>query len=308
MKTEESREEYLAYFQKQRNCGLPYCIEVATDRAGAHVVVVGGTHGNEPAGVKAMVRFHRQLQNGEITLQSGKLSLMLGNPPAYQKDRRYIDWDLNRSCGEPDLNTSEGRRAAEIIQYLEQHNDIAALLDLHSVSIGDFRICVYEIGNPQSLKLTLGISEIALHFAYHPQHMPGALVTAAGQRHICSLSVECGNHASKRGVDTARGHMQALLAHYQMLPPSAEAPKKDGSTIAQYKSISAIKPGPNFRFLIADVATGTKLVKGQVFAKDDHGEHIAPQDCYVVVPSRVVKSTDVDAGFLGCLNQLKTDN
>jgi hypothetical protein len=45
-----------------------------------------------------------------------------------------------------------------------------------------------------------------------------------------------------------------------------------------------------------------------VFAKDDNGEHIAPQDCYIVVPSRVVKVTDVDAGFLGCLNVLQMHN
>ena len=304
MQTEESREEYLAYFQKHNNCQLPFCIEVASDREGAHVVVVGATHGNEPAGVKAMVAFHRQMQHGDVHLESGKVSLLLGNPQAFQKDERYIDWDLNRSFDEPDSTTVEGRRAAEIIQYLDQNNEISALLDLHSVSIGDFRICVYEKDNPHSLELTLGISEIALHFAYHPAHMPGALVTAAGQRQICSLIVECGNHQSEGGFDTAQDHMQALLSHYQILPVSAKAPK-DSTTIEQYESISAIKPGPNFRFLIADVATGTKLSKGQVFAKDDNGEHVAPQACYIVVPSLVVKAMDVDAGFLGSLNMLK---
>jgi len=300
--------EYLAYFRKQTNCQLPYCIEMASNREGAHVVVVGGTHGNEPAGVKAMVAFHRQVQNGDLKLQNGKVSLLLGNPPAFQKDRRYVDWDLNRSFHEPDSTTIEGRRAADIIQYLEKHNHIAALLDLHSVSIGDFKICVYEKDNPRSLELTLGISQIALHFAYHPTHMPGALISTAGRRQFCGLIVECGNHLSEDCIDTAKDHMQALLAHYQVLPASAEASQKDSSTIEQYESIGAIKPGPNFRFLIADVATGTKLVKRQVFAKDDHGEHIAPQDCYVVVPSRVVKSTDVDAGFLGSLNLLKIKN
>jgi hypothetical protein len=183
-----------------------------------------------------------------------------------------------------------------------------APLDLHSVSIGDFKICVYEKDNPHSLELTLSISDIPLHFAYHPAHMPGSLIGAAGEHHICGLIVECGNHLSAKGIETAQDHMQALLAHYQILPASAKAPKKDGATIKQYESICAIKPGPNFRFLIADVATGTKLSKGQLFAKDDKREHIAPQECYIVVPSRVVKATDVDAGFLGRLNMLKGNN
>jgi succinylglutamate desuccinylase len=272
------------------------------------VVVVGATHGNEPAGVKAMVAFHQQVHNGELQLQSGNVSLLLGNPRAYEQDQRYIDRDLNRSFNQPDSTTIEGRRAAEIIQYLEQNAGIAALLDLHSVSIGEFKICVYEKNNPQSLELTLGISKIALHFAFHPDHMPGALISTAGQRQICGLIVECGNHQSKQGMDTARSHIHGLLAHYQMLSASAKTPKKSDAMIEQYESIGAIKPGPNFKFLVPDVATGTKLSKGQVFAKDDNGEHIAPQDCYIVVPSRVVKVTDVDAGFLGCLNVLQMHN
>ena len=303
MNTDESKEETLAYFKKKSNCELPYCIEVTADRKGAHVVVVGATHGNEPAGVKAMVAFLRQIQNGELQLESGKVSLLLGNPQAYEQDQRYIDWDLNRSFDSLDPATNEGRRAADIIQYLNQNNEISALLDLHSVSIGDFKICVYEKDNTDSLELTLRISDIPLHFAYHPAHMPGALISAAGQRHISGLIVECGNHLSKGGIDTAQVHMQALLSHYLILPVSAKAAPNDGTTIEQYESIGAINPGPNFKFLIADVATGTKLNKGQVFATDDNGEHIAPQECYIVVPSRVVKSTDVDAGFLCKMNR-----
>lgn len=298
MKTERSREDYLAYFQQQNNCELPYCIEAASDREGEHVVVVGGTHGNEPAGARAMVAFHRHLQNGVIKLERGKVSLLLGNPQAYQRDRRYIDRDLNRSFDDPEGATLEDRRAADIIKYFDRNNDIVALLDLHSVSIGDFKICVYEKDNSQSLDLALNISDIPLHFIYHPAHMPGTLIGAAGRRRICGLIVECGNHLSKQGVDTALSYMQAMLAHYRMFHTTAEAPQRDISTIEQYESIGAIKPGPNFRFLIPEVQTGTKLAEGQLFGKDDNGDHIAPQDCYIVAPSRVVKPTDVDAGFL----------
>ncbi|MCK5417782.1 MAG: succinylglutamate desuccinylase/aspartoacylase family protein [Desulfobacterales bacterium] len=74
----------LDYFREHSNCELPYCIEVAADREGEHVVVTGGTHGNEPAGVKAMVAFHRGLANGDIKLHAGKVSLLLGNPAAYR--------------------------------------------------------------------------------------------------------------------------------------------------------------------------------------------------------------------------------
>ena len=302
MQTEESREEILKYFQKQSSCELPYCIEVLADKEGQHVVVVGGTHGNEPAGVKAIVAFHRQLKNGEIQLDSGKVSLLLGNPRAYQKDRRYIERDFNRSFDSPGGTTLEGRRAGEIIKYLELNNDIAALLDLHSVSIGDFKICVYEKENTQSQKLALSISDIPLHFAYHPEHMPGALIAAAGKHHICGLIVECGNHVSRQGADTAREHIQALLRHYNLMTGSFSYERSMPETITQYESIQFIKPAANFRFLIDGVKTGTKLASGQKFARDGHGYHVAPQECFIVVPSMIVKPTDHDAGFLCKMN------
>ncbi|MGD8799251.1 MAG: succinylglutamate desuccinylase/aspartoacylase family protein [Desulfobacterales bacterium] len=97
MQTEESREEILAYFRKRNNCELPYCIEVAEDKVGKHLMVVGGVHGNEPAGVNAMVAFHCRWKNGQIHLKGGKVSLLLGNPQAYEQGQRYIDCDLNRT-------------------------------------------------------------------------------------------------------------------------------------------------------------------------------------------------------------------
>jgi succinylglutamate desuccinylase len=303
MNTEESREEIVAYFNKQSNCELPFCIRVAAGREGKHVVIVGGTHGNEPAGVRAMVAFHRRLNNGEIKLDRGKVSLLLGNPHAYQKDQRYIDRDLNRSFDDPDGTKLEGRRAGEIIKYFDQNNDITVLLDLHSVSIGDFKICVYEKENPQSLDVTLSISNLPLHFAYHPAHMPGALITEAGQRRICGLILECGNHLSRQGVNTAHEHIQALLCHFNLMEGSFSHERSMPETITQYESIQFIKPGANFKFLIDGVKTGTKLANGEKFARDDHGYHIAPRECFIVVPSMKVKSTDHDAGFLCKMNR-----
>ncbi len=303
MENEKSREDSRKYFRTFGNCKLPYCIEVVAHKEGQHVVIVGGTHGNEPAGVRAMVALHRQLKNGEIKLARGKVSLLLGNPRAYQKDQRYIDRDLNRSFGDQDSATIEGRRAVEIIKYLHRSSDIAALLDLHSVSIGDFKICVYEKQNPQSLDLALNISNLHLHFAYHPEHMRGTLIEAAGKQHICGLIVECGNHVSRQGVNTALAHIQALLAHYHLLEKSFSSERSMPETITQYESIQFIKPGTNFRFLIDGVKTGTKLASGQKFARDDHGYHVAPQDCFIVVPSLIVKPTDDDAGFLCIRNR-----
>ena len=269
---------------------------------GDHVVIVGGTHGNEPAGVKAIVQLHRAFKSGDLTLDRGKISFILGNPAAYEKDRRYVGRDLNRAFSEDDTSTIEGKRAQEIKQFFKQNTDICSLADLHSVSIGDFKILVYNIESSRNTALALSVSSIPLHFAYHPEHMPGTLIQEASRNSISAFIVECGNHHSTQGTETALQHTYKLLSHHNLIKKNDNSMPIPSSKIIQYESIQAIKPHSNFAFLVENIKTGTKLEKGQIFASDDHGDHIAPEDCYVVVPSKVVKSTDYDAGFLCKLN------
>jgi succinylglutamate desuccinylase len=289
----------LAYFKKHTVGSTPFCMNISSPNPGAHVAIVGGTHGNEPGGVKAIVELHRAHGSGKVELTRGKISFLLGNPNAYEKDVRYIDHDLNRHFIKRDASTVEGQRAQEIKRFLNDNDDIKALLDLHSVSIGDFKLLVYTKDDSDSMEYAMKVSTLPLHFVFHPEHMPGTLIEAASAYNIRGMIVECGNHYAPQAVETARQHIYDFLAHHHLIDEGNMTQKTTPAKITFYESILAIKPHAGFRFLIKDIKTGTKLSKGQKFAVDDLGDHFAPQDCYVVVPSRVVKATDVDAGFLG---------
>ena len=295
----------LEYFERHPSGPIPFFIQISAPNPGDHVVIVGAAHGNEPSGVKAMVPLHQALESGEIRIKKGRISLLLGNPQAYERDVRYVDHDLNRAFAGRKRSTVEGQRALEIQRFFEDNQDIQAVLDLHSVSIGDFKILVYPRQTPELTALATRLSPIPLHFVYHTEHMPGTLIAAAGRKNICGLIVECGNHHAAHGVQTAADHIHRILAHHHVIGPEPRPRIKPAPAITRYDSIQAIIPHADFRFLIKDIQTGTRLKKGQPFARDDHGYHIAPQDCYVVVPSRVVKPTDSDAGFLGNLTLLK---
>ena len=290
---------HLAYFKKHTSGSTPFCMDISSPNPGDHVAIVGGTHGNEPGGVKAMVELHRALGCGQVKLTRGKISFLLGNPNAYEKDVRYIDHDLNRHFIQRDVSTVEGQRALEIKGFLNDNDDIKALLDLHSVSIGDFKLLVYTKDGSDNLEFARKVSAIPLHFVFHPEHMPGTLIEAASAHGIRGMIVECGNHYARQAVETARQHIHKFLVHHHLIDEANMTPETTPAKITFYESIQAIKPHAGFRFFIKDIKTGTKLSKGQKFAGDDHGDHVAPQDCYVVVPSRVVKATDADAGFLG---------
>ena len=289
----------LNYFHRHSSSFIPYCMQIVSPNPGAHVVIVGGTHGNEPGGVKAIVELHRDFKCGKIMLKRGKISFLLGNPKAFEKDVRYIDSDLNRHFNKLDPSKVEGERTLEIKAFFGNHDDINALLDLHSVSIGGFKLLVYPKGVSEHTEFALKFSSIPLHFVFHPEHMPGTLIEAASSHNIHGLIVECGNHYAKQAVETARQHLCNFLVQYQLIDRDYLRQEPTPATITIYESIQAIKPHAGFKFLIEDIKTGTRLKKGQKYASDDHGYHVAPQDCHVVVPSLVVKPTDDDAGFLG---------
>jgi succinylglutamate desuccinylase len=289
-------EENLQYFQRHGNTALAHCIQCSAPQAGAHVVIVGGTHGNEPAGVTAMIEFHRRLAVGKLALKSGTVSLLLGNPQAYARNVRYLERDLNRSFTNPDDATVESRRARAIGRFLSAQPEITFVLDLHSVSIGEFKIVVFNIEKPQNEALSRKLSPCGLHLAYHSAHLPGALIDAAGTP--AGLMIECGNHQSQDGRQTAREHLLRALSHFGVVSADTETDLVPAARLTCYETIQPIIPRANFAFTVEDVATGYFLEAGRRYAVDDHGAHRAPEDCYVVVPSRHVRPTDHDAGFL----------
>jgi len=288
-------EKHLDYFERHSISSLSHCMQLTAPEKGAHVLIVGGTHGNEPGGVAAMTAFHRRVSEGGIELKAGKISMLIGNPEAYARNVRYLERDLNRIFDRREDVTIEGRRAQAILRFFAAQPDIVFVLDLHSVSIGDFRIVVYNAEGPQSEMLARELSPIGIHMAYHPDHLPGTLIEAAGSRG--GMIVECGNHRSEAGMETALAHIHLVLTYFGVAtghPLAFEAVPE----VVQYETIQPIVPSGNFAFTIEGITTGYFLDAGRRYATDDRGDHLAPEDCYVVVPSQHVRPTDHDAGFL----------
>ena len=98
-----------------------------------NVVVMGGVHGDERLGVKILERLKKDMTSWKI---DGELNLILGNPPAYEKNIRFIDADLNRLFGEDSESLTylknpnyEQKRAVEIGKILKNAD---FLVDIHS--------------------------------------------------------------------------------------------------------------------------------------------------------------------------------
>ncbi len=113
--------------------------QVEGPEQGRHVVVIGGTHGDERTGIEVVKALKPLFAKGEKELVKGKLTLVLGNEVAIRLVKRAtaVDHNLNRLFTEehlagPVLGFYESGRAHELAKILATA-DIS--IDLHSTAL-----------------------------------------------------------------------------------------------------------------------------------------------------------------------------
>ena len=99
--------------------------------SGPTLLIVGGIHGNEPAGVLAAERVLPQLQRRKVSLR-GEIVLLKGNVRALERNVRYIDADLNRQWTAGLLD-----RSSQLSERLEQDELLIAIGEAISRARGD---------------------------------------------------------------------------------------------------------------------------------------------------------------------------
>lgn len=123
-------------------------IQFKSPLPGPHILVTAAVHGNETAGTFAMARLIKQLEDGQIKLQGGALTLIpVTNPKAYRLQRRAGDRNLNRRLAPVDHPVQyEDHVANWLCPILAAHD---GLLDLHSFQSGDKPFALFGPQNNQ---------------------------------------------------------------------------------------------------------------------------------------------------------------
>jgi succinylglutamate desuccinylase len=181
-------------------------------RRGPSLIVVGGIHGNEPAGVLACRRVAHSLKGKESGI-SGDIHLFVGNTRACERGARYLEDDLNRrwqpsrvaalTSGKlPDTMLSEDFEVEELCTCLRHALETARgevfFLDLHTTSahgapfatVGDtLRNRTFARNFP--ITKVLGLEE----------QIDGSLLEFMNNLGVVTMGFEAGQHEAELSAD-----------------------------------------------------------------------------------------------------------
>lgn len=270
-------------------------------RAGATLIVVGGLHGNEPAGVAACRGVLGRIMEGEV---AGEVVALAGNPAALAAGKRYLARDLNRQWTPERMaaaRATEDVEAATLIALAEAIEGALArargpvfALDLHTTSAEGFPFAIAagreadrSFAREVPLPVILGLQE----------NLGGTLTEYLAARGCVTLAVEGGQSASR----AAAAHLEAAVvvglaaAGVAELPEVGEARRllrcARGELPHTIETVLRHPVGPGFR-MEPGFANIERVAAGTLLARDDGGEIRAPFDGVVLMPLYQAQGSD----------------
>lgn len=279
---------------------------------GPLLIIFGGMHGNEPAGVKALELVFKMIEVEPITNLDfnfkGRIIGLRGNVRALAQEKRFINRDLNRqwtnenikkikSSNYDDLDEEE-REIRENLYIIEKeieayNPDKIVVLDLHTTTAygGIFGIATndpeslriaVELHAPVILGLLDGINGTSLHY----------FSKANFDRDITAVCFESGQHDEPLSVNRA---IAAIINCFRTIGcvRAEDVENRHDSLLREYSKnlpavsrllgVHSIKDGDNF-VMKPGYSNFQPVKKDDVLAVDKTGEIKASADALMLMP------------------------
>lgn len=284
---------------------------------GILMILIGGIHGNELSGIKAIHNVFQFLEEDNIKV-NGKLIGIAGNLQAIEAKKRFIDYDLNRCWTAEKINEVFNKKEAElknedielkelfelIDSLLEEDYDQTYIIDLHATSSdnGNFLIHSGIPGNDSSLKalklpIVVNLDNYIEGTLLKYYHMPG----------VTSFAFEGGQIGSQKTIEIhtygiwefmydsgliPEQHDISKILHYQELVSSIHNHHPDMLRVlyrhpVERKDYFRMKPG---------FGSFQPIEKGELLAEDKKGKITAPVDGQIFMP--LYQNTGEDGFFI----------
>jgi len=279
--------------------------------------ITGGMHGNEPAGIEAVVAVLAHLREHQVPMR-GRVVAVTGNLRALSRKQRYIESDLNRiwldevmkrlATQPPEADAHEESELRSLIEvfsrYAEDPNLGIIFLDLHTTSAGGApfqcmgdtlqnRKIAYRIPVP----LILGLEEV-IH---------GSLLEFVGERGHVAIAIEGGQHDDPVTSEHHEAAVwQALVAaemidesdvpNYERHRSRLEGASRGVPHVVEVRHRHGLEPGDGFK-MRPGFCNFHPVRKGELLATDNTGEIRSPMDCLLLLPC--YQGQGNDGFFLG---------
>jgi succinylglutamate desuccinylase len=283
-------------------------------RPGPTVVLSGGMHGNEPAGVLAIRRILDTLQ-AENAPVAGHLLGLAGNVGALRLGVRYTDRDLNRCwdvASVAQLRETHGHTAEDVEQLELLRAFDAAIanargpiihLDLHSMSADGVPFIVV-CDHPQSIQLARDLCLPGI--AGLEKAIPATTIEYFTTLGHIALAVEGGQHESLATVDTLESVAWLLLASVGVIAWASVPHLQDRRDRLRQRGLNVPAVRVTYRHAIAPtdhfkMKPGYRNLQavhaGEILAEDDRGPVYAPESGWILLP--LYQPVGTDGFFIG---------
>jgi succinylglutamate desuccinylase len=273
-------------------------------KAGPTLICVAGIHGNEPAGVHALLRVFSKIGD-RVEHMSGRLVAFAGNISALEAGRRFVDRDLNRAWTTERLarlrreggdgTTVEDREQMELLSEIEQVLRAADgpvyALDLHTTSGPGGIFSAFTDSLPHRefaatfpVPMIFGLEEL----------VDGTLLNLLSVHGIVALTLETGQHDEPESVDRAEAAVWIALVSAGLLP--AELVPEATAAHARLAGDCARAPRALEMRYKRDVEDGDgfsmkpgyrnfqRVARGDVVARDRDGEVVLLESGRLLMP------------------------
>lgn len=226
------------------------------------IAVVGGIHGDEPAGERIVDQLAE-----EVTVDEGTLQLVVANEPALEAGTRYTETDLNRSFpGDVDSDDYETALAPRLLAVLEGAD---AILALHTTQSAPPPFAIYS-------ELTETVREsvtgMPVEYVVDASSLRGTTLDSTLPN---TISLETGKQGSEEAVEFGLAAARDFLRVHGIVQDE-EPTYTETTVVALEEEVPKGEGDPEVFYRNFE-----EIPEGEVFARDDSYIH------RVTVPGRV---------------------
>jgi len=265
---------------------------------GPLVIYVGGLHGNESNGVRALENIFSPFIYAENEIHGTAVALR-GNLAALKQNKRFLNHDLNRIwTSEMLASNSDSSEVQEMIalmalidKEIAEHSGAVFLIDLHTTSAPTIPFIVSQF-DPK-FQSFLDSSDVP-YISGLNGYLDGTLLAWICDKGHCGLAFEAGQQQSHNSLIKHEAFVQLSMFHTGLYPnmPQEEIGRLkkllDDELQPKHKHYRlveryAIDEEEDFKMELG-YSNFQKILKGQLLAQNQNGEILAPRDGNIFMP------------------------